>query len=112
MGPCCNADFRIVLNDNFTEVGVIQKKAALREMISDANTFGVSFPVQLEPKFKALILAAVFVIVRISPNHSMNQFQTKTILVELTFYFHFEQDFGYFEAAAQPNRGGYHHHHY
>lgn len=47
-------------------VGVISKKwgGLVREILTDKDSFGVSFPADLEPKYKALFLAACFLIVR------------------------------------------------
>lgn len=64
MGPCCTADFKIYPPSGGSQIGLIQKKADMREIVSDANTFGVTFPPDLSPRSKALILGAVFLIVK------------------------------------------------
>ena len=48
------------------KVGVISKKwgGLVRELFSDSDTFGVSFPREFAPKYKALFLAACFLMDR------------------------------------------------
>lgn len=45
--------------------GIISKKwgGFLKELFTDADSFGVSFPPDLDPKYKVLFLAACFLIV-------------------------------------------------
>jgi len=58
-------DFRILLPDGVTEVGLIQQQTSTKAVMSrGAFSFQVSFSTQPGPKLKALIMAAVFVIVR------------------------------------------------
>ena len=70
-GPCCttavcggNVEFRVMSKDGFTEVGKISKKWAdvVQEAFTDADIFGISFPVVLDVKVKATLLGAVFLI--------------------------------------------------
>ena len=70
-GPFClssicggNVDFQVLSNDGRTEVGKISKKWTdfVQEESSDADIFGISFPVELDVKVKATLLGAVFLI--------------------------------------------------
>lgn len=65
-GPCCpnDIDFNIFGQDGTTEVGKISKQwsGMLREMFTDADNFGVSFPMDLDVKIKAVMIGAVFLI--------------------------------------------------
>lgn len=49
------------------EIGRISKKwgGLAREMLTDADNFGISFPVDLDVRLKAVLLGALFLIVSI-----------------------------------------------
>lgn len=63
---CCRCDIEFHLNsrDGDHEVGKISKKfgGVLTEMFTTADTFGVSFPMDLDVKMKAVMIGAVFLI--------------------------------------------------
>eukprot|EP00092_Neocalanus_flemingeri_P045448 GFUD01050782.1.p1 GENE.GFUD01050782.1~~GFUD01050782.1.p1 ORF type:complete len:228 (+),score=62.49 GFUD01050782.1:104-787(+) len=69
-GPClaCNCcsdvDFVITSTANGSEVGKISKQwsGLGKEMFTDADNFGVSFPLDLDVKVKATLLGATFLI--------------------------------------------------
>ncbi|KAL5014434.1 hypothetical protein ScPMuIL_008704 [Solemya velum] len=65
-GPCCRWDqeFLIFSKDDSTEVGKISKQwsGLLREYFTDADNFGVSFPMDLDVKMKAVMIGLVFLI--------------------------------------------------
>ncbi|WAR15532.1 PLS1-like protein [Mya arenaria] len=64
-GPCCpDVEFIIHSKDGTTEVGKISKQwsGAVREYFTDADNFGVSFPMDLDVKMKATMIGAVFLI--------------------------------------------------
>ncbi|XP_077998863.1 phospholipid scramblase 2-like [Glandiceps talaboti] len=72
-GPCCicqgvccqwDQEFLVHNNDLTSEVGKISKQwsGLLREMYTNADNFGVSFPQDLDVKLKATMLGAVFLI--------------------------------------------------
>jgi len=69
-GPClaCNCcsdvDFEIWTVDKSVQVGKITKQwtGLVREAFTDADNFGVSFPMDLDVKVKATLLGAVFLI--------------------------------------------------
>lgn len=70
-GPCitCNMCMGDVVFDIFTEegdhpVGQIRKNwsGVLREVFTDSDNFGVTFPIDLDVGIKATVLAAVFMI--------------------------------------------------
>ncbi|XP_053378762.1 phospholipid scramblase 2-like [Mercenaria mercenaria] len=71
-GPCCviqgcpcDIDFMVhSATDGQTEVGKIQKQAAkdLNEMIMKADSFGVTFPMDLDVKMKAVMIGATFLL--------------------------------------------------
>ncbi|CAH8857808.1 unnamed protein product [Trichobilharzia szidati] len=57
-------DFKITSADGAVKIGKITKKWTnfFQELITDADNFGVSFPMDLEVRMKAVLLAAVFLI--------------------------------------------------
>ena len=59
---CCQDVFKIWSEDDTQELGTICKQAGLRELLLDANTFGATFPMNLDPKAKAILFGAVFLI--------------------------------------------------
>lgn len=69
-GPCCqckccaDVEFKITTIDD-QQVGMISKQwtGLTREMFTDADHFGVSFPLDLDVRMKAVCLGAVFLIV-------------------------------------------------
>lgn len=71
-GPCCtfsmcgDVEFQIKTMDG-QQVGMISKQwsGLAREVFTDADHFGISFPLDLDVKMKAVCLGAVFLIVSI-----------------------------------------------
>ena len=68
-GPFCigmigNVNFDILSADGHEKVGKITKKCGdiAQEMFTDADTFGISFPMDLDVRTKATMLGAVFLI--------------------------------------------------
>ncbi|XP_013418544.1 phospholipid scramblase 1 isoform X1 [Lingula anatina] len=69
-GPCftCNicgdVQFQVLSKDGSAQVGQISKQwsGIVKEMFTDADNFGVSFPMDLDVKMKAVMLGAVFLI--------------------------------------------------
>ncbi|XP_041378390.1 phospholipid scramblase 2-like isoform X2 [Gigantopelta aegis] len=65
-GPCCTWDqeFNVFSKDESTEVGQISKQWSrpFQETFTNANYYGVTFPMDLDVKMKAVLLAAVFLI--------------------------------------------------
>ncbi|XP_070561767.1 phospholipid scramblase 2-like [Ptychodera flava] len=63
---CCRADveFQVFTADKKAEVGKISKQypGLAREMFTDADNFGVTFPMDLDVKVKSTLLAAVFLV--------------------------------------------------
>lgn len=56
--------FQVRSNDNTTVVGKISKEwGGLREFFTDADFFGISFPLDLDVRMKAVMLGAAFLIV-------------------------------------------------
>lgn len=62
---CGDVEFQILSLDKETKVGKITKQWAglAREMFTDADLFGVTFPLDLDVHIKAVLLAATFLIV-------------------------------------------------
>lgn len=59
--PCCmNVDFKVKSADGEHRVGMITKQWSgfAQEFFSDADNFGISFPVDLDVKIKAVLLGA------------------------------------------------------
>lgn len=65
-GICCTEDvnFPVCTIDGGQEIGVIRKQwtGLLREMISDADKFGVTFPADLDVKMKATLIGLMFMV--------------------------------------------------
>ena len=61
---CGDVDFEILSPDGSTKVGKISKQwsGLLKEAFTDADTFGISFPLDLDVRMKAVCLAACFLI--------------------------------------------------
>jgi hypothetical protein len=56
---------QVLSKDGGTQVGKISKQWAgiLREMFTDADYFGITFPMDLDVKMKAVMIGACFLIV-------------------------------------------------
>ena len=75
VGPCCGKTcdcamcgtvaFDIFLPDETTNVGQVTKfySGFVQEYFTDADNFGAKFPMDLDPRLKAVLLGAVFAIV-------------------------------------------------
>lgn len=63
---CGDVEFKITTNDG-QQVGKISKQwsGLAREMFTDADFFGISFPLDLDVKMKAVMLGACFLIVSV-----------------------------------------------
>ena len=70
-GPICttsicgsDVEFKVCSPDGSTEVGKISKQWSgfLREGFTDADTFGINFPIDLDVRMKAVLLGASFLI--------------------------------------------------
>ncbi|KAI8772467.1 phospholipid scramblase 2 [Biomphalaria glabrata] len=69
-GPCCRCnicgdiEFEVTSPDEQTHVGQITKQwsGLAKEVFTDADNFGVTFPLDLDVKTKATVLGAVFLI--------------------------------------------------
>uniref|UniRef100_A0A0A9XAE0 Phospholipid scramblase n=1 Tax=Lygus hesperus TaxID=30085 RepID=A0A0A9XAE0_LYGHE len=61
---CGDVEFKVLALDETTVVGRISKQwsGLLREAFTDADFFGVTFPMDLDVKMKAVMLAACFLI--------------------------------------------------
>lgn len=76
-GICCTWDQEFIVRspDKQHEVGKISKQwsGLMREMFTDSDNFGVSFPMDLDVKMKAVMIGAVFLIDFMFFEHSQNQ---------------------------------------
>ncbi|XP_075919758.1 phospholipid scramblase 1-like [Petromyzon marinus] len=61
---CTDVNFKVLAKDGETEVGKITKQwtGLVREAFTDAENFGVQFPMDLDVKVKATLLGACFLI--------------------------------------------------
>jgi len=61
---CGSVEFQILSKDGSTQVGKISKQwsGLLREAFTDADNFGLSFPIDLDVRMKAVMLGALFLI--------------------------------------------------
>lgn len=76
---CGDVEFPVLKADrqrrNSKAIGLITKKwgGLVRELFTDSDTFGVNFPLSLDPKHKAMFLCACLFIVRMLINLKKNQ---------------------------------------
>ncbi|XP_029206518.1 phospholipid scramblase 2-like [Acropora muricata] len=69
-GPCCpcscgsDVEFPVSSADGSSQIGMISKHwtGLVREMFTDAENFGINFPLDLDVKFKAILMGACFLI--------------------------------------------------
>lgn len=61
---CGDVEFKVLTKDGEVEVGRISKQWAglLKETFTDTDNFGISFPMDLDVKMKAVLLGALFLI--------------------------------------------------
>jgi len=61
---CSDIDFRVIALDGTTEVGKVTKQwtGATKELFTDADTFSINFPMDLDVKAKATMLGAAMLI--------------------------------------------------
>jgi hypothetical protein len=66
MSCCGDVQFQVLSKDGSTQVGKITKQwsGLVREAFTDADNFGISFPLDLDVNMKAVMLGACFLIVR------------------------------------------------
>ncbi|XP_074838986.1 phospholipid scramblase 3 isoform X3 [Carettochelys insculpta] len=70
LGPCCvfrcggDVNFEVKTSDESRSVGRISKQwgGLLKEVFTDADAFGIQFPLDLDVKMKAVLLGACFLI--------------------------------------------------
>ncbi|PWS21442.1 hypothetical protein DKP78_23550 [Enterococcus faecium] len=57
-------NFQVVSLDELTQVGMISKQwtGLVREAFTDADNFGIKFPLDLDVKIKAILLGGCFLI--------------------------------------------------
>lgn len=62
---CGDVEFSVLSRDGTTQVGKIVKQwsGLARELFTDADHFGISFPIDLDVNIKAVLLGASFLIV-------------------------------------------------
>lgn len=61
---CGDVEFKVLTKDGAVEVGRISKQwsGLLKEAFTDTDNFGISFPMDLDVKMKAVLLGALFLI--------------------------------------------------
>lgn len=61
---CGDVEFKVLSHDGSTEVGKISKQwtGFVKETFTDTDNFGISFPMDLDVKIKAVLLGACFLI--------------------------------------------------
>ncbi|CAG7787153.1 unnamed protein product [Allacma fusca] len=59
---CCDAKFDVfrITPGGEEMLGAIMKRFDVQELFSDANNFGMAFPINLDPQLKAVLLGAIF----------------------------------------------------
>lgn len=64
MSFCGDVEFQVMSADGATQVGKISKQwsGMIREMFTDADYFGITFPIDLDVRMKAVMLGACFLI--------------------------------------------------
>lgn len=70
MSICGNVEFKVMSADGSRELGKISKQwsGLAREMFTDSDYFGITFPMDLDVRIKAVLLGACFLIVSIAAN--------------------------------------------
>ena len=65
MSICGDVEFTVYTTDEETKIGKISKQWSgfVREAFTDADMFGINFPLDLDVKIKAVLLGACFLIV-------------------------------------------------
>lgn len=95
---CGDVEFQVLSLDKETKVGKITKQwsGLAREMFTDSDYFGVTFPLDLDVHIKAVLLAATFLIV--------------SCILFVHFYFSsflfHHQDFMFFEKSGNNESDG------
>ncbi|XP_025016586.1 phospholipid scramblase 2-like [Tetranychus urticae] len=61
---CGDVEFKVLSHDGDTQIGCITKQwsGLARELFTDADHFGISFPMDLDVNIKAVLLGACFLI--------------------------------------------------
>merc|ERR1719340_560803 len=61
---CGDVEFKVLSPDGSAEVGKISKQWSgfLKETFTDADNFGINFPMDLDVKMKATLLGALFLV--------------------------------------------------
>lgn len=61
---CSDVNFKVMSLDEVTEVGMISKQwtGLMQEAFTDADNFGIKFPLDLDVKIKAVLLGGCFLI--------------------------------------------------
>lgn len=64
-GLCADVEFKVLSVDKSAVVGKISKKwsGLAREAFTDSDYFGITFPIDLDVRMKAVMLGACFLIV-------------------------------------------------
>ncbi|CAH0558283.1 unnamed protein product [Brassicogethes aeneus] len=67
MSCCGDVEFKITSADGSVQLGKISKQwsGVFKEMFTDADNFGITFPMDLDVRMKAVLLGACFLIVTI-----------------------------------------------
>ena len=92
-GPCCtysicgDVEFQVLSRDGVSQVGLISKKwsGVGREFFTDADIFGISFPMDLDVKIKAVLLGACILIVRVLSQLTIPLFNS--IIINICFLY-------------------------
>lgn len=65
MSICGDVEFKIMSSDGSVQVGKISKQwsGLIRETFTDTDYFGITFPMDLDARMKAVMLGACFLIV-------------------------------------------------
>lgn len=82
MSICGDVKFKVKSADGEHTVGKISKQwsGLVREYFTDSDYFGITFPMDLDVKMKAVMIGACFLIVRISFLYKLNR-----ILIRIFF---------------------------
>ena len=82
---CGDVEFRVLGSDGMSQIGKISKQwsGLAREAFTDADNFGISFPMDLDVKIKAVLLGACFLIVISSFNFVLGHLMMVLIVRDL-----------------------------
>lgn len=94
--------------DKSAVVGKISKQWSgfARELFTDSDYFGISFPLDLDVRMKAVMIGACFLIVSFEPKLLRLRASGDELIYDLVIFFFSQQDFMFFEKSGNQESDG------